>query len=181
VVATGKGGVVFGLDVERGTLLWDTPVGMHRNDDLEELTGPTEILPGTYGGVLTPPANADGTVYVATVNAPTTVKPNETSYFGSELGTNDGEVVALDAENGDVRWSTKVPGDPLGGATVVNDLVFTALLDGKIVALNRDNGDIVWQHDAPGGVNGWMSAAGDLLLVPVGMADPPRLVAYRVR
>jgi outer membrane protein assembly factor BamB len=181
VVATGKGGVVFGLDPETGERRWETPVGVHRNDDLDALTGPTEVWPGTYGGVLTPPAHADGIVYVATVNAPTTLKPDETSYFGSELGTSDGEVVAIGADDGKVRWSTKVPGDPLGGAAVVNDLVLTGLLEGKVVALDRDNGDIVWEHDAPGGINGWMSAAGDLLVVPVSNADPPRLVAYRAR
>ena len=59
VVATGKGGVVVGLEPETGELVWHTPVGHHENDDLAELTGPTVVAPGTYGGVLTPPAAAD--------------------------------------------------------------------------------------------------------------------------
>src|SRR6185295_15389606 len=101
--------------------------------DLTALTGPTEVMPGTYGGVLTPPATADGVVYVATVNAPATLEPDETAYFATEMGQQDGEVVALDATTGKVTWDTKVPGDPLGAATVVNDLVLTALLDGTIV------------------------------------------------
>ena len=42
-------------------------------------------------------------------------------------------------EDRQVRWDTDVPGDPLGGVTVVNDLVFTALLDGKVVALDRSS------------------------------------------
>ena len=37
---------------------------------LARLTGPTTILPGTYGGVLTPPASAGGVVYAAALNAP---------------------------------------------------------------------------------------------------------------
>ena len=66
-------------------------------------------------------------------------------------------------------------------ATVVNDLVFTALLDGQIVALDRATGTHRVAHRrAPGGINGWMAVAGDLLVVPVGNADPPRLVAYRL-
>ena len=116
-------------------------------------------------------------MYVATVNAPTTLPPDKPSYFGSELGTDDGEVVAIDAANGKVVWDTKVPGDPLGGATVVNDLVFTALLDGTVVALDRATGKIVWKHKAGGGINGWMAAVGDTLYVPVGerqAAAPPR-------
>ena len=74
-----------------------------------------------------------------------------------------------------------MPGDPLGAATVVNDLVITALLDGTLVALDRATGAIVWQTKAPGGINGWMAAAGDLLVVPVGNGAPPSLVAYGLR
>jgi len=70
-VATGKGGRVLGHDRDTGELLWSTPVGIHQNDDLVALSGPTPVLPGTYGGVISPPAAAGGAVYVATLNAPT--------------------------------------------------------------------------------------------------------------
>ena len=36
---------------------------------------------------LTPPAWADGVVYVATLNAPTDLSPDVPSYIGSRLGT----------------------------------------------------------------------------------------------
>jgi outer membrane protein assembly factor BamB len=153
---------------------------VHRNDDLEALPGPTEVTPGTFGGILTPPATADGVVYAAVLHAPTVLRPDETAYFGADLGVNDGQVVAVDAATGELRWSTDVPGDPLGGVTVVNDLVLTALLDGRLVALSRADGEIVWIEDTGGGINGWMSVAGDLLVVPVGNAQPPQLVAYRL-
>ena len=181
VVGTGKGGVVVGLDPATGKLRWSTSVGMHDHDQLTKLDGPTAVLPGTYGGVLTPPATADGVVYVASINAPTTLSPTEKAYIGSELGTNDGVVTAVDARTGRVRWKTTVPGDPLGGATVVNDLVLTALLDGSIVVLDRGTGHIVHTIKTAGGINGWMSAAGDQLVVPIGNAQPPRLVAYSIR
>jgi hypothetical protein len=45
VIGTGKGAIVVGLDPESGGRLWDTPVGLHRNDDLETLPGPTEVAP----------------------------------------------------------------------------------------------------------------------------------------
>jgi outer membrane protein assembly factor BamB len=176
-VSAGKSGVVVGLDPDDGSVLWRTEVGTHDNDDLRALAGSTVVTPGTYGGVLTPPATADGIVYVATLNAPATLQPDETAYFGAEMGQHPGEVVAIDARTGKVRWSAKVPGDPLGGATVVNDLVFTALVDGTVVALDRDDGKIVWRKQLAGGINGWMSVAGDTIVVPVGNADPPQLVA----
>jgi glucose dehydrogenase len=180
IVATGKAGVVVGLDPTTGQALWSTKVGSHRNDDITKLDGPTKVLPGTFGGVLTPPATADGTAYVAVINAPSTLQPDKPSYIGSDLGLADGDVVAVDAATGKVRWSTKVPGDPLGGATVVNDLVFTALLGGQLVAIDRTTGRIVRTIDLPGGVNGWMAVAGDELIVPVSNATPAQVVALRL-
>ncbi|HZR12534.1 MAG TPA: PQQ-binding-like beta-propeller repeat protein [Acidimicrobiia bacterium] len=180
VVGTGKGGEVLGFDRDTGKLLWRTKVGEHDNDQLTSLTGPTAILPGTYGGVETPPASADGVVYVATLNAPTTLSPDKPSYIGSEFGTKDGEMVAVDAATGRVLWDSKVPGDPFGAATVVNGLVLTTTYNGMVVAYDRHSGRIVWQYQLPGKVNGWMTIAGDLLLVPVGIANPPQLVALRL-
>ncbi len=178
VVTTGKAGIVVGIDPDAGTPQWETAVGRHENDELEALTGETVVYPGTYGGVLTPPASADGTVYVATINAPSTLVPDATAYFGSDLFTGPGEIVAIDAASGDVRWATAVDGDPLGGVAVVNDLLLTALLDGTVVALDRESGEIVHEVAAPGGVNGWMSIVGDTLYLPVGQANPPAIVAY---
>lgn len=177
VVSAGKSGILVGLDPDDGTVRWRQEVGEHRNDDLSALAGPTEVAPGTYGGVLTPPSTADGVVYAAVVNAPATLAPDETAYFGAAMGQRDGEVAAVDAADGSVLWSTPVPGDPLGGTTVVADLVLTALLDGTLVALRRSDGEIVWTDEAGGGVNGWMAVAGDRLVVPVGMSDPPALLA----
>ncbi len=177
VISSGKSGVVVGLDAVTGAVLWTRAVGVHRHDDGPLPAGKTEVYPGTYGGVLTPPATAGGVAYFATIDEPTALANDEPSYFGSELGTHDGEVIALDARTGRVQWDTKVPGDPLGGATVVNDLVFTALLDGTVLALDRGSGKIVWRHQAAGGINGWLSVVGDTLFVPVSQANPPELLA----
>ena len=97
--------------------------------------------------------------------------------YGAELGQADGEVVALDAADGSLLWSSPVPGDPLGGTAVVGDLVVTALLDGTLVALHCDDGGVGWTSDAGGGVNGWLAALDDRLVVPVGNGDPPSLLA----
>ena len=180
VISAGKSGEVVGLDPDTGRALWQRSVGMHEHDTDTALQGPTEVYPGTYGGVITPPATADGIVYVTTVNAPTTLSPDRPSYVGSRLGTNEGQVVAIKATNGKVLWDTKVPGDVFGGATVVNDLVFTALLDGTVVALKRATGELVWQHKAGGGINGWLSVAGNTIYVPVGTSRPPQLLALRL-
>jgi outer membrane protein assembly factor BamB len=180
VVGTGKGGVVIGMDPANGRQLWKTPVGQHLNDGLTALTGPTEVLPGTYGGVLTPPASAHGTVFVATLNAPDTLSPDQTAYFGGKTGTMPGEVVAIDARTGRKIWDTQVPGDPTGGVTLVNDLVLTATLQGEVLGLSRSTGRIIWHAQAQGGINGWMSIAGSTVIVPVGFAKPPTIWALRL-
>src|SRR5262245_41919361 len=181
VVSAGKSGVLVGLDPDDGSVLWERAVGLHQNDDLDALDGRTEVAPGTFGGILTPPSSAEGVVYAAVVNAPSTLEPDQPAYFGAELGQHDGDVVAVDASRGKVVWSTAVPGDPLGGTAVVGDLVITALLDGTLVALDREDGEIVWTGDAGGGVNGWLAALDDRLIVPVGNGDPPSLLALGLR
>ncbi len=180
VIGTGKSGKVVGLDPTTGRLLWRTFVGTHHNGELASLSGPTDVLPGTYGGVLTPPASAHGIVYVATLNAPDTLYPDRTAYFGGKLGTYPGDVVAINAATGRILWDTKVPGDPTGGATVVNNLVLTATYQGALVAINRSSGRIVSEDRLPGAVNGWMSISGNLVIIPVGGTLPPEFLALRL-
>ncbi len=180
IVGTGKNGYVLGFDPSSGRLRWRTPVGMHHNGELPALSGPTEVLPGTYGGVLTPPASAGGIVYVPTLNAPDTLYPDQTAYFGGKLGTYPGDMVAINATTGKVVWDTKVPGDPTGAATVVNDLVLTATYQGTLVGIDRSSGRIVLERALPGPVNGWMSVSGSLVIIPVGGAHPPEVLALRL-
>ena len=180
IVGTGKNGFVLGFDPGSGRLLWRTPVGMHHNGELPALSGPTEVLPGTYGGVLTPPAAAGGIAYVPTLNAPDTLYPDQTAYFGGKLGTYPGDMAAINATTGKVVWDTRVPGDPTGAATVVNDLVLTATYQGTLVGIDRSSGRIVLERALPGPVNGWMSVSGSLVVIPVGGAHPPEVLALRL-
>jgi outer membrane protein assembly factor BamB len=177
-VSTGKGGYVLGLNPQTGRLLWKTGVGLHQSGDLPRLSAPTTVLPGTYGGVLAPPASADGVVYAAALNAPSTLQPDKTAYFGGKVGTMDGDVVAMSARTGKIAWDSKVPGDPTGGVTVVNNLVLTATYQGEVLALNRATGAVVWSYRAPGEINGWMSVVGDQILLPV--ASPAQLLSLKL-
>ena len=178
-VATGEGGKVIGHDIDSGATLWTTSVGIHQNDDMS-LSGPTEVLPGTFGGVLTPPAAADGVVYLAVVNAPSFLEPDVSTVLGGNLDTMDGQAVAIDAATGAILWDVVVPGDPLGGMTVVNDLVLTGTFQGQVLALDRQTGATLWTWDAPGGINGWPAVADDLIAWPVGLPNPALLVGLRL-
>jgi outer membrane protein assembly factor BamB len=130
--------------------------------------------------VLTPPALAEGVVYVAALNAPTMYAPNATSYFGSQIASMSGNLVAIEAATGRVVWDVQVEGDPTGGVTVVNDLVITATFQGSVIAYQRETGKEVWRWKAPGGINAWMSVSGDTLVIPVGSSNPATVVALRL-
>lgn len=195
VIGGGKMGVVYAMNASTGKLIWKTPVGEHSNSDnysLEAmehtlaLTAPYTILPGGLGGLLSNPALAGNTVYVATVDLPFTVA--KMSYpLGAPDGPGTGEIEALNLATGKVEWDTKVPAMPLGAATVSNDLVFTTLYTGVLVALNRNTGAIVYEHKLPTSANAPIAIAGNAILVPAGgpslygsKGGSPQLVAYTV-
>jgi outer membrane protein assembly factor BamB len=181
VISTGKLGRVIGLRPS-GEVLWDTPVGVHLNDDLTSFEGELEILPGAAGSLVTPIAVADGVIYLSVVNAPITHSGPEESSTGAAtiFGSFNSQFLAIDAATGNILWEVELSGDSFGGATVVNDLVFTSMLKGLVIAMDRKTGETVWTYQVPGGINGWPAIAGNMILIPVGFGDPPVLLALKL-
>jgi outer membrane protein assembly factor BamB len=181
VVHTGKGGIVLGLDPATGAERWRTPVGMHLNDDVTDFTGSITVMPGILGGVETPPAAADGVVYVAVMNAPTTyTSPEQTFNLNPQLGSFPSDLVALDAGTGAVLFEVPIPGDSLGGVTVAGDLLLTSTFQGLLLAYDRFTGAEVWRHDAGRFVNGWPAVVGDTILWPISGGGVSQLWAFRL-
>lgn len=179
-IGSGKTGTVAALDRETGELLWRTPVGKHQNDELSEVPeGGVEVLPGDLGGIETPPAYADGVVYLPIVNWSRFYVPTGSGDQGTDP---KGEVTALDAATGDVLWTKELPAPSFGGAVVSNDLVFTSTFpDGVIYALDRKTGDIVYSYTAPLGINAPLVVTGSTLLVAAGTGvGVPSLLALRL-
>ncbi len=96
------------------------------------------------------------------------------------FGSFDSQLVAIDAASGDIVWTSELPGDSFGAATVVNDLVFTSVLSGQILALNRETGEKVWFYQAPGGINGWPAFVEDMLIILVGFGLGPVLLTLEL-
>jgi outer membrane protein assembly factor BamB len=189
VLAAGKGGFVFAFDAASGQLLWKTSVGIHNghdNDDEQalagtlQLTAPYTLLPGEAGGVETDMAAADGVVYVPIVNVATTYAKATSSTGTPDFTNGTGELVALDLATGTPLWTTALPKPALGGATVSNDLVFTATLFGEVVALSRQNGSVVWTAQLPSASNSPLAIAGDTLLAGVTAPQVAEVVAYQL-
>ena len=185
VISSGKYGRVVGMDPDSGEVLFDTPVGLHENDDLQSFEGALTVYPGYLGGVISPIAVADGIVYAAVVNAPTTFPSPSIEYQpdSPNFAIEDGQMVAVDAEDGSIVWDVTVDGQAFGGATVVNDLVFGSTLTGELFALDRATGALVWSTQLDAGINAWPAVADDTIVVPAGVQTgdaPPMVVAYRL-
>ena len=98
-------------------------------------------------------------------------------------------MVALNAADGAVRWSTTVETFFAGGATVANEVVFGAGLDGLVRGFETATGHEIWQYQAAAGINAPPAIAGDILFVPAGgplfASTPPdapqaELIAFRL-
>jgi len=181
VVGSGKLGKVYAFDRVSGEIYWETPVGQHQNDELTDLpSGTTTVLPGPDGGILTPMACQDGVIYAAVVNHAGDYTPTEfiESTYDDNGGT--GEFVAIEISTGKPLWSHTFNSIAIGGATVVNDLVFTSTLDGMIYALDRNTGQELWNYQAPGGINGWPAVAGDFIVFPIGLGPKAELIAFQI-
>ena len=191
-IGAGKAGRVVAVEADTGEMVWDTPVGIHQNDDLAELPlgALVEVYPGVYGGVETPMAFAGGLVFAPVVNAPTT--HSATGHGAADgssalvnasartsLGGATGELVALDAATGAVVWTVEFDSPLFGGATAVGDLVFTGTYAGEIIAVRQADGVEVWRYQTGGGINSWPAVQGDTIVWAIGLGVP-RLLALRL-
>jgi outer membrane protein assembly factor BamB len=191
VLAGGKMGFAFAFDAITGERLWKTAVGDHNGHDEDNLAAlrgdvaalrlPVRVLPGEYGGIETPMAIDDDTLYVPVVNRAATFT---TGYRMLPDPAGTGEVVAIDVATGRVRWERDLESDVFGGATVVNDLVMTTTFDGRVWALRTDSGEIAWSSSLPAGSNAPLVVAGDTVIAAAGeeqlAGQHAELVAYRL-
>lgn len=183
VIGAGKLGRVFAFDRASGEILWQTAVGQHENDLLDQLAEgqTTEVMPGPLGGVETPMAMAeDGMIYVPVVNLAGYYEPGQFVDSQFDFSTASGELVAIDGNTGKIVWQNDFDTMNIGAATVVNDLVFTATMDGMIYAFDRHTGEQLWSYQAAAGINGWPAVVGDIILWPAGQGENPTLVALQL-
>jgi alcohol dehydrogenase (cytochrome c) len=179
VIGAGKMGRVYAFNRSTGCILWTAVVGTHQNDQLAFLPNETiKVYPGYFGGVESPLAYADGVVYVPYVDLYTNYTDTRI-VDAQDFGSAEGGLVALQVETGKVLWEKHFDSLNVGGATVINDLVFTGTFNGMIYALQRDTGRVAWQFEAPAGVNAWPAVAKDTIVWPCGTGSKPSLIALR--
>jgi len=191
LLAAGKSGIVIALDPKSGKLLWKTPVGNHNGHDddgllamrgeYSKLKTPMTVSPGNLGGVIAPISTDGKSIFAPVVNHAVTIVSGGEVQESSPL---TGELVALDAKSGAVKWKHEFASAPFGATSSVNDLVFTTTYDGRIYAFDANSGRLVWQEALPAGTNTGVTVAGDTVIAPAGVAAAegqlPEIVAYRL-
>lgn len=189
-VGAGKSGIVVALDAENGKPVWKRPVGTHnghRNDNLYAMRGeyskikPGEVYPGVLGGVIAPMATDGKTIFVPVVNGSASISASGELGQGGEMS---GEMVAIDAASGKVKWDQEFSSALFGAPTVVNDVVFATSFEGSVHALDAASGGELWVETLPAAINTSVSVSGDTVIAPAGLAGAegqvPAIVAYRL-
>lgn len=195
VIGSGKTGYIYQFDVTNGRMLWKTPVGKHNghdNDGVLAMNGefdklpklPVEVFPGVLGGVISPIAVDDTTIYVAVNNHSATWVAQEGSPNIAPFDQATGELDALDLVTGRIKWTHPFPASAYGAASVVNDLVFTTTFDGNVHALQTSTGQEVWSATLPAAVNAPVAINGDYVIAgsgwPFTTDQRAEIVAYRL-
>jgi outer membrane protein assembly factor BamB len=191
VAAAGKSGIVLAADPKTGKVLWQTKVGEHNGHDDDGLLAmrgeeskidvPTNVYPGALGGVIAPMSTDGKSLFVPVVNSPQTIISGTEK---QEPGPSTGEIVALDAASGKVRWKEETAAPAFGATTAVNDLVFTTGFEGTVSAFDAKSGNVLWREKLPAGTNVGVMINGDTVVAPAGLASAagqrPQVVAFRL-
>lgn len=169
LLGSGKLGKVIAIEATTGQMVWTTKVGEHNAWDDTQWVPPGKgvtIQPAVLGGVESPIAYADGTVYVSVFNSTTGWTDAGLDVASIDFSNSTGDLVALNITDGTVKWDAKIPAGNVSGATVSNDVVFAGALDGIVRAYSTGDGSLLASFQTDAGLNSPFAIAGDLLVVP---------------
>jgi alcohol dehydrogenase (cytochrome c) len=184
VFGSGKAGIVIAWNRATHERIWETNVGEHRNDHGPLPLRQVLVCPGLYGGVLTPMAYAQRTLFVPVVDLCT-----RGSAYGYEpldkvnvVARGRGELVALAASTGRRRWRVRLRQPIFSCATVAGGVVFTGTFDGRLYAFDTGTGAALWTGKLRSRLNACPAVADGTLLVGAGVprrGGTRELVAFR--
>jgi outer membrane protein assembly factor BamB len=83
------------------------------------------------------------------------------AYSGGLLFVTTGynEVIALGADNGEIKWRKSISAPARAAPTVYSNRLFVTTLDNRVLALETADGSIIWEHAALGENIGLVGAA----------------------
>ncbi len=177
VVGAGEDGHVTAYDRVSGVILWESTVGRNENSNLERIpdSGIT-TWPGALGGVQAPMAVADGHVFVASNELPTSYMPwGITSSL--DLAGARGRLTAINLSTGRTTWQLSLDSAPSGGVTVVGDVVVTATFNGIVLVRDRATGRAIDQRFLAGPITSTPAVAGETMVWHAGTGENARVFA----
>jgi outer membrane protein assembly factor BamB len=170
VIGAGKMGKVYAWNASTGAAVWQKSVGKHLNDTGLLPKKQVTICPGDFGGVETPMAQANGTLFVPWLNLCAVGSATSETIPPSNFAKATGGLTAFDTATGKVKWTRSLPAPDFGAATVANDVVFTSDYNGKVYAYSTSSGKLLWSAQAPAGINAFPAVTKNMLLVGAGTA-----------
>lgn len=172
VINSNPKGQIVALGLDSGNTEW-----------IKQLEAPS----GTAARVASSMAAANNDIFVPVANVPEDDNSESLDKVFNGLTkakSSSGSLVSMSTKNGDVNWTRKLSSAPLGGATVVNNIVFVTTVDGKIYGFNRGNGDEVWSSALPAGSAAPIAASDDMVVVPASLVtrkgQKAQVVAFRI-
>ena len=66
------------------------------------------------------------------------------------VGSESGDVFALDQDDGSVRWQVSTDGNVKGGLALDDGVLYGANYAGEVFAIRASNGSFVWQSSTQG-------------------------------
>lgn len=132
--------------------LWLVNVGNGQGDNY------TRIIPAVDRGVVYA-ASENGTVVAVDLSSGDVIwreRLDDVTLTGGvgaggglvAVGTRDAEVVALDQQDGSVRWITPVTSEVVAAPTTNGDIVVVQTVDDKVAGLEASNGERRWIYES---------------------------------
>lgn len=92
------------------------------------------------------------------VVAPPLISEDDSTLY---IGTLGDQMVALDAENGEIVWTFDTAESVWGNAILIEDALYFADSDGNVYVLDSANGELLWQIEVGTAVIGGLTAFED--------------------
>lgn len=126
IFAADREGTVVAFSPESGDVLWEL--------DISTRSKKSSIgnLYGLFAGRVS--AKVSGGITLA----------NNTLY----LGTENGEVIAVNQEDGSIKWRTKVPSEIVSAPATDEGIVVVNTVAGILLGLDAQTGEIEWRNDS---------------------------------
>ncbi len=126
VFAADREGTIVAFDPESGKRIWTQEVSTKSKE--KKFTNLYGLFPATIS------AKVAGGITLA----------YETVYIGTE----NGEILALNEADGSIKWRTKVPSEVISAPAVDSGILVTNTVAGTLVGIDAYTGELKWQNES---------------------------------